>query len=85
MNSIEELKAYLEERNTALVNLDFSFVRKYLPGINEAAIPVTLHKVRMHVATMPVQLRLESIEWLRQHGYSDMHGLPLPPPGELPK
>ena len=76
---------YLAERRRALITLDLEWIRKQVgaPNDNEILL-VTLHKTRMHTKDIPVKLRLASVEWLREHGYSDMHGLPLPPKGEVP-
>jgi hypothetical protein len=80
----DELQAFRRERNQALRTLDLAWARGLIPGGNEEALLVALHKVRYHCAAIEPALRIESAEWLRTRGLHDLGGLPLLPPGELP-
>jgi hypothetical protein len=49
------------------------------------SIMIALHKMRAYRMDMPTELRLQSVEWLRERGYTGLYNLPLPAPGELPQ
>lgn len=74
----------IEERNRILREFDVDAAHKMMPYLSREGVIVGMHKSRMHVAHISKELRLESVEWLRARGFSDLHGLPLPPPGVLP-
>jgi len=76
---------YIKERNRALVELDIEWARAMMPNArSDAARLIAMHKARMHVPSIDTALRLESVEWLRERGFTDGFKHPLPPPGELP-
>jgi hypothetical protein len=80
--TLEDWKA---ARNKALVDLDVDLARTRFPNASsDDVLLVALHKTRLECIEIPEALRLESLEWLRAGGFKRMHGLDLPPPGELP-
>lgn len=74
----------IERRNNALLHLDLNYARELMPDATDEVRLLSLHKARVEHIFMPSNLRLESIEWLRERGFKRMHGLALPPVGELP-
>lgn len=47
-------------------------------------LELSMHKTRVERASIDPKLRLESVEWLRAHGWKRYKNLPLPPKGVLP-
>ena len=74
-----------EIRNKALSELDMNWATKEYPEANDEELLVYLHKDRVECKDLSDQLRLESVEWLRERGLCRIYGQNLPPPGELPK
>lgn len=75
----------LIERNRVLIELDVAGARKMMPPnmpISDMGLLVGIHKTRVHVVTLPIALRQQSLDWLRANGFNDRHGAPLPK--ELP-
>jgi hypothetical protein len=54
------------------------------PATPDEVLLTSLHKARYDCTGIAAALRLESGEWLREHGFSRLNGLPLEPPGVLP-
>jgi hypothetical protein len=80
-----ELARFNEEMTKVLIDLDLVAARKFLTrDLTDELILVALHRARVHATSVEKHLRLESLEWLREHGFSDLYGMPLPPPGILP-
>lgn len=50
----------------------------------DTVIIVALHKARVECTMVDLDLRLESVEWLRARNYTRRGGIPLPPPGVEP-
>ena len=50
----------------------------------DEVILVALHKARVEFTMVDLQLRLDSVEWLRARCYVRRGGIPLPPPGVEP-
>ena len=76
---------WLARRNKALAELDLSFAKQEYPEGSDEVLLVALHKARVDCTDLPDPLRLDSVEWLRERGFSRVSGLPLPPVGELPE
>ena len=70
------------ERNRILIELDIPAARRLIGGnsigLSDEGILWGLHKTRLHVPTVPRQLRQQSLDLLRANGFSDLHGQPLP-------
>ena len=85
MSLDEELSRFNDEMTQVLIDLDLVQARKFLTrDLTDEIILVSLHRARVHATTVPYQLRLESVEWLRARNIADLTGGPLPPPGQLP-
>lgn len=88
--SDDSMESFVRQRNAALIRLDLKWLADFLvasghqPSDMEAVL-ITAHKVRYNVPGLPDAVRHESAKWLRAHGYSDLHGLPLLPEGMLPE
>lgn len=78
------MNEWRERRNKALAELDLSFAKQEHPEGSDEVLLVALHKARVDCTDLPDQLRLESVEWLRERGFSRIDGMPLPLPGLLP-
>lgn len=80
-----------DDRYRMLIELDLAAARRMVPcmpdgtPMSDDGLLAGLHKTRYHVVALPRALRLASAEWLRANGYSDLRGIPLLPPGELPE
>jgi len=75
-----------DERAHALRTLDLAWARREAPGASsDDVLLIALHKARYRCRGIEDDLRHESAEWLRAHGFGDMHGEPLLPRGELPR
>jgi hypothetical protein len=83
--SPDSLVRFIEARNAALRTLDLNWARRTVPYVNDETLLVTLHKTRYDCTMIEDHLRLESAEWLRARGYKALGGVPLLPPGELPR
>jgi hypothetical protein len=84
--TVDPVKAWCAARNAALRTLDLAWARANAPRVaSDAALLVSMHKTRYNVTEIEDALRLESGEWLRERGMRSLHGLPLLPPGQLPK
>lgn len=85
LNDDTEIKAYVRRRDEALRILDITWARSMLPSVvSDEALLMALHKTRYNAPAIEEKLRLESGEWLRSRGFSDVGGMPLLPPGQLP-
>lgn len=79
------------ERLRILIELDIAAARRIMPfmpdgePMSDQGLLAGLHKVRYRTPAVPHALRIASAEWLHAGGYSDLHGVPLLPPGELPE
>jgi len=74
-----------DERIKALRALDVVWARREAPAASsDEVLLVALHKARYRCRQIQDDLRHESAAWLRAHGFGDLHGEPLLPPGELP-
>lgn len=85
----EELLAEaVKRRNDALIALDLAWARRMIapfdPNASDLTLLVAMHKARYNIPAIPEALRHESAAWLRARNLSDIHGLPLLPPGQLP-
>jgi len=87
MNELDDsaLRAFITERNLALIGLDESYVAKTVPKAPAEMRLLILHKSRYECTAMPDNLRNESRAWLAERGYQRMTGTPLLPEGELPE
>jgi hypothetical protein len=82
---MDDLKAFLAERNAALIALDESYVAKTVPLAPPEMRLLILHKSRYECTAMPDNLREESRTWLAERGFGRMTGDELLPKGEYPK
>lgn len=87
--SDDSLEFFIQQRNAALLRLDVRWLADFLiasgnPPTDMEAVLVAAHKTRYNLPGLPEAARHESGKWLRAHGYSDLHGLPLLPEGTLP-
>jgi hypothetical protein len=83
----ELLAEGVRRRDAALIALDMTWARNVSPFhvyFDDLALLAGMHKVRYNIVTIPEALRHESAAWLRANGFSDIKGLPLLPPGQLP-
>jgi hypothetical protein len=86
---MNDMQRYYERLDRALAEMDLAALRSILiekgsTSIDGLALVVAVHKVRLERTTIDPKLRLESVEWLRDNGFTRRGGLPLPPPGVLP-
>lgn len=83
---IIELAAMLRRRDAALIALDLNWARSVM-GHHASALTLLagMHKARYNIPAIPDALRHESAAWLRAHDMTDLHGIPLLPPGQLPE
>lgn len=75
-----------QERIAALVNLDIEAARRIDPAIahlSDEGILVGMHKARLHLGVIPMELRQQSLDFLRAGGWKDMFNAPLP--NEVPE
>lgn len=70
----QELKAFIKERDAALITLDLEWARKMLhhPEAGEHTLLIALHKARLGVKTIPESYKKESRQWLNELGYQDV-------------
>lgn len=69
----------LEERNRILIEMDVEAANKMMPAwLSEAGIIAGMHKARLHIPAIDDKLRAESLQWLRDNGFKDYKGAPLP-------
>jgi hypothetical protein len=74
-----------DERNVTLRALDVDHMQALFPSVPAEILLGALHKARYDCTDIEDALRLESAEWLRARGLNAMGGVPLLPPGELPR
>ncbi len=79
------LRAFITERNLALIALDENYVARMVPKAPPEMRLLILHKSRYECTAMPANLRNESRAWLAERGYGRMTGDPLLPEGQLPE
>lgn len=79
------LRRILDARNKAFEEYDLMWFRGMCQRLSESALVAAFHKARYDCTAIEDEYRHESGAWLRQHGYRAMGGLPVLPPGELPK
>jgi hypothetical protein len=85
MNQLD-LESLQRERHAALIALDLGWARQQAYGpVDGFALLAGMHKARYNIPSIPAALRHESAAWLRARGLSDIHGVPLLPPGQLPE
>ena len=81
MNVLED-----DERTHALRTLDLAWARREAPGASsDDVLLVALHKARYRCRGIEDDLRHKSADWLRAHGFEDLYGERLLPPGRLPR
>ena len=85
----EQIAALTKQRDQALCTLDLKWARRMIapfdPHVTDFVLLTAMHKVRYDTPRLPEALRHESGEWLRANGMKCLFGLPLLPPGELPR
>lgn len=76
------LDAFTAARNKVLIDLDVAAARKLLGDdashLSNEGILAGMHKARIHVVALDIELRRASLRWLKLHGYLDITGGPLP-------
>jgi hypothetical protein len=80
-----DIEAWKVARNTALRTLDLAWASRRLDSDDTATLLAALHKARYECTELEDALRHESAAWLRERGLKGLGGLPLLPPGELPR
>lgn len=79
------MEQWRQERNEALAAMNMEWARQMMPTASDDHVRLTaMHKVRYECTDLADELRLQSGDWLRQHGYSRMDGTALLPEGKLP-
>jgi len=68
-----------------LRELDVAEAMRTTNASNPITALVALHKARYYCTDISDKLRLESAEWLREHGHPDLAGMKILPRGQLPK
>lgn len=70
-----ELAAWLKERDRVLLSLDIEGGRTLIqrPEASDEAILAALHKARVDVTAYDDAIRLESAQWLHDHGMQATH------------
>lgn len=82
---LERIAAMIRERDNALIALDLTWARNVIGHhAHDLSLLAAMHKARYNIPSIPDALRHESAEWLRAHKMSDLFGVPLLPPGQLP-
>ena len=82
----ETLESWKAERNRALSDLDMDWARFKMPNASNDEVRLSaMHKARVDCTEIDRELRLASVEWLRERGLRRMGGFGLPPRGELPE
>jgi hypothetical protein len=67
------------ERDRILLDLDIKAARRFMPvNMSDEGILVGMHKSRINLPKLPRDKRQESLDWLRQHGFKNYGGGPLP-------
>lgn len=72
------------KRLKILIDLDIDGARRIVPAgpkgepMSDGGLLVGMHKARLHWSAVPRALRIESLEYLRKHGFKDLWGQPLP-------
>ena len=81
-----ELGAWLEDRNKALMEMDYAWCRNQVGRhASDELCELSLHKARYECTMIPAEARHASAAWLRERGYGRITGTPILPEGELPK
>lgn len=69
----------LAERDRILIEFDIEAATKMMPAwLSREGIIAGMHKARLHVVAIDAKLRQESLDWLRENGFRDYKGGPLP-------
>ena len=77
--TIQPTSEQLAERNRILVEWDVKAARAMMPvWISEEGVIAGMHKARLHIPAIDDKLRAESLQWLRDNGFKDYKGAPLP-------
>jgi N-acetylglutamate synthase-like GNAT family acetyltransferase len=79
-----DLEVWRKVRDRMLAEMNMQWAREMMPGTTDQIRIMAMHKARVEALDMDRALRLESIEWLRERGFSRGTGDTLPPPGMLP-
>jgi hypothetical protein len=79
MTAIDEIAAFVQERNALLIEGDLDklalFRQKHNPGasvLSREVQEIALHKARTAVSSLPAEIREASAQWLKQRGYSSL-------------
>ena len=85
----DSIETYNLERNKALTELDMEWMASFMvaSGVDNPdpeAILLAAHRARYHILGIGEEHRHASAKWLRDNGYTDLHGMPLLPEGQLP-
>ena len=77
--TIQPSPEQLAERDRILRELDIEGAKRMMPAwLSEAGILAGMHKARVHLPHLGDDLRKESLDWLRERGFKDYGGAPLP-------
>lgn len=73
MSNNKLIDNYINQRNKALLTLDMNWARKVMPtASNDHVRLIAMHKTRVEIRDMPLNLRMESASWLKAHNYSKL-------------
>jgi hypothetical protein len=81
---LESFLNAIEARNKILIELDVAAARKVMErageagGLSNEGILAGMHKSRLHILSIDIELRRASLKWLKMHGYQDYGGGTLP-------
>lgn len=76
----------LQERDDALRTLDLDWARLQVPyEVQDAVLLLSLHQSRVEVTAIEPDVRRESMQWLKDRGYTRWKGQAWPPNEELPE
>lgn len=77
--NLQPTSEQLAERNRILIEFDVEAAKKMMPAwLSEAGVIAGMHKARLHIPEIDDKLRAESLKWLRDRGFKDYGGAPLP-------
>ncbi len=72
-------EAELAERNRILTEFDVEAAMRQMPRwMSREGCIAGMHKARLHIPAIDDTLRKESLDWLRENGFKDYMGGPLP-------
>lgn len=68
----------MADKRRALLAMDLDWGRRMFPGAPDADIEIAMHKARYHLGDLPLRVRMQSAQWLRERNLADALGQPIP-------